>query len=946
MDSQDKSQPKSAQAGKKKSEIYLSRVLSEINKEFIDPKSNKRSLFNKMLTNALKATGSGYGFIGEVFLRNGSPMLKTYAITDISWDEETSRLYKRFEAQGMEFTNLNTLFGYTLRTGKTVISNDPSADTRRGGLPRGHPALNHYLGLPIKDKENVLIGMLGLANKKGGYNKADEKFLEPLISLAALFISAIKANEARNFFSDSLDAYKKAIDNHAIVSVTDVDGVITFVNDRFCEISKYSRSEIIGKKHSIVNSGFHSKAFFSNLWNTIVSGNIWKGEIRNKAKDGSYYWIDSTIVPFLDENGLPYQFVSIRTDITKIKKQDQEILNFFNLSVDFLCIISQAGNFIKISPSFITALGFSPEELYAMKIADLIHPEDIEPTLKEIEHLSSGSLTTEFVDRYRKKDGSYMLLSWKGSINKDDGLIYGTATDITKKVELEENLLQSRIDAEKAKAKDSFLANMSHEIRTPLNAVMGFTDLLRNTKLDTEQNKHLEIITAALKNLNIIINDILDLSKIESGKLELEKRPFKIENTLRQVIQMHSARANSRGIKLILQFDSAIPEYVVGDETRLSQILINLLSNAIKFTPQGKIVLSASETNRTNGSTGILFSVKDTGIGIEPSKINLIFDRFTQAEDYTTRIYGGTGLGLNIVKLLVEMHEGKLNVSSKLGTGSEFTFELTYPVANDHDKKSLQQTKAGKIDMRLDGVEVLLFEDNEHNQILAKVYLEKYGASISTAVNGSIGIELLRKNKFSVILMDVQMPVMDGIEATRIIRKDLKLNLPIIGCSAHAMASEKTRCIEAGMNDYITKPYSENELLSAFARQHIGAESLKTAVIVTKPPLNENISAVFKEWEENYGRDTMELLLSKLQGRIPENISDFEAFLKTGALNKIQSLAHNLSGSLGGLNLILGHSITKKLEEAAKSNDQHAVSQLTAELIAYLQNFMEELKNI
>ena len=920
----------------------LLKALSEINREFVAPNSDKRSLFKKMLAKMLHVTNSEYGFIGEILHRDGKPYLKTYAITDISWDEETRNLYQKYEQVGMEFTNLNTLFGYTIRTGEPVISNDPVNDTKRGGLPHGHPPLNYYLGIPLHDKDNNMVGMLGLANKQGGYSQEDIRFLEPIISLASAFISSIKSNEANNRLTAHLNIYKDAIDSHSILAVTDGEGNITYVNNRFCEISKYSAAELIGQNHRIINSGFHPKSFFENLWSSIRAGKKWQGEIRNKAKDGSFYWVDTTIVPFMDDNNKPYQFISIRNDITQLKEQEQELLNFFRLSAELKCIINLDGQLIKVSKSFEQLLGYSEKELLQTPIYRFILPEDLEKITTEISRLSENRKPLNFVVRFVKNDEGVVLLRWTASLNPEGSLIYATATDITQSEELQNRLIESRIEMEKSKAKDDFLANMSHEIRTPLNAIIGFTDLLGETELNTQQRTHIEIITSALKNLSVIINDILDISKLESGKLELEKREFSLENLAKQVIQMHSARAKSKNIKLMLSYDSEIPLLIIGDETRLSQILTNLISNAIKFTAEGFIELRIVEKFRDEKRCTITFSVIDSGIGIEKSKLKKIFERFSQAEDYTTRIYGGTGLGLNIVKSLVELHHGKLDVTSTPGKGSEFTVDLTYVFVNPDDMHKVVVKPKTSIIQSLEGKKILLVEDNEHNQILAKTYIERRNGIVEIAGNGKIALEMLSAaNPYDLILMDIQMPIMDGLQTTTQIRKKLKITTPIIGCSAHALASERNMCLETGMNDYITKPYSEAELVNSVA--HMIEHGIGNA---PQPTLgstsgSDQFDFVFDEIAREFGQDAKTKLFKLMVERVPGDLIQMEAIMETKNYTQFAELIHNLAGSLGSLKMYEGLELAREFENAIKRNNFPLAAQAHKRLVTYLERFIQ-----
>jgi PAS domain S-box-containing protein len=871
-------------------------------------------------------------------------MLKTYAITDISWDKETADLYKKYEDQGMEFTNLETLFGYTLKTGELVISNDPANDSHRGGLPKGHPPLNHYLGLPLIDKSNSLIGMIGIANKPGGYSEKDVEFLEPILSLCSAFISSLKAAESKVFFSDTLEAYRNAIDNHAIVSVTDANGIITYVNKKFCDLAQYTPNELIGKTHRVINSGYHDQAFFSNLWDTISAGKIWRGEIRNRARDGSIYWVDATLVPFLDQDKKPYQYVAIRTDITLLKEQERELASFFRLSSDFLCIASLEGRFIKVSESFPAALGLSKEEMLKTSVLDLVHPEDFASTRLQLKGLASGKKTIDFENRYSRKDGTFLLLSWQASMNSEDGLIYASATDITQKREIEERMIQSKIEMEKAKAKDDFLANMSHEIRTPLNAIMGFHGLLARTSLNNEQARYTEVIGSALKSLNVIINDILDLSKIESGKLHIEKVPFNMEQLVRQLIQMNLASAKAKNLKLILSYDSDLPANVVGDEVRLTQILMNLITNALKFTQKGSIELRVTSVYQKGEEVKVRFSVIDTGIGIAASKLNLIFDRFTQAENYTTRVYGGTGLGLNIVKSLVDLQKGELSVKSVEGKGSEFSFEIPFSFAPEWPDFRNPKKEDAHAEADLRGIRILLVEDNTHNQILARTFLENNNAEVDVAGNGLIALEKLKENQYSMVLMDVQMPVMDGVATTENIRTKLLNSIPIVGCSAHSLSSEKIACLNAGMNDYITKPFTEKDLVNAVLRNCI-PDPAKKALEVEKSILKSDYQETFQaysELEKEVGSRVSQVLIAELLKRLPRDLELVSGYDNAEDRKKLEHLAHNLSGSLSVLKLKKGHAIAGSLEKACRDqSEEQTIQELASQLMLFLQELIE-----
>ena len=386
--------------------------------------------------------------------------------------------------------------------------------------------------------------------------------------------------------------------------------------------------------------------------------------------------------------------------------------------------------------------------------------------------------------------------------------------ELKKRKIMEASLIQAKERAEASeKVKEQFLSNMSHEIRTPMNAIIGFTHLLESAQLSNEQKEWLHAIKYSGENLLVIINDILDYSKIEAGKMVFVEHRINIAELMHSAVTMLKYKAAEKNIRLLFSADPQIPLIVLGDSVRLTQILLNLISNAVKFTEQGQVNVDVALLDETADEVNIRFAVSDTGIGIQEEHFDLIFESFTQASNHTTRKYGGTGLGLTIAKKLVEQQGGTLSVQSKINTGSTFTFILPFKKVTsiEQEQENLEnETQVANIA----GKSVLVVEDNQISQMLVKIWLERWYVRVTLAENGLVALNLLRNNNYDLILMDIQMPEMDGYETAAHIRTELNLQVPIIAMTAHAMQDEIDKCLIVGMTDYISKPFNSNELLS------------------------------------------------------------------------------------------------------------------------------------
>jgi len=518
-----------------------------------------------------------------------------------------------------------------------------------------------------------------------------------------------------------------------------------------------------------------------------------------------------------------------------LKLASQYSLSLIEASRDPLVVISPEGKITDMNEALVKITGIARNELKGTDFLDYFtEPQSARAVYKEV--FAKGSVADSPLT-LRRTDGKLTAVLFNGSVYKDDrGNVLGVvivARDVTDQKRIAAELTEAIVFAELAvgiaedakvkaesatltaenavKAKQQFLSNMSHEIRTPMNAIIGFTKVLLKTELTVKQKEYLQAIKVSGDALIVLINDILDLAKVDSGKMTFEQTPFKMALSISAMLHLFETKNQEKNLKLVKEYDKNIPEVLVGDPVRLHQIILNLVSNAVKFTAKGKITVSVNLLNEDEKQATIQFSVADTGIGIDENKIVKIFDNFQQASSGTSRLYGGTGLGLAIVKQLVEAQGGTIHVESKTNQGSIFSFELSF-LKTFEDAES--EPEMIELDTDNKSIKVLVVEDIILNQLLMKTLLDDFGFERDIAENGRIAIEKMRLKNYDVILMDLQMPEMNGFEATDYIRNIMNSKVPIIALTADVTTVDLAKCKAIGMNDYIAKPVDERILYS------------------------------------------------------------------------------------------------------------------------------------
>lgn len=677
-------------------------------------------------------------------------------------------------------------------------------------------------------------------------------------------------------------------------------GDFTFVNKKATILTEFSEEELLTMNYSELVASpplEELRAFYQDqVKNDVHSSYV---EFQIKSKTGKKYWLGQN-VQLVKTKGETTGFLAIARDITERVRANEELrkseekyrklLENMNLG---MIEVGKEGRLTKVYESFCELTGYSREELLDENSdINLLAPESYN-TVEEHMRLRKEGKATVYEVKMIRKDGQEIWVLISGApYYDDDGNINGSIgvhLDITARKVAENNLKEAKEMAEaSSRAKEIFLANMSHEIRTPLNAVIGLSQLLAKSQLDKSQINYVSTIKSSATTLLGLVNNILDFSKIESGEMHLEKTPFNINELGVNVVKLFNYRANEKNIRI--EFNTNLPTNASfnSDQLRLNQVLVNLVNNAIKFTNRGTVKLCINEQD--DGE--ILFEVIDTGIGISADKIETIFSEFKQENEKIVKQFGGTGLGLSISKSLVELFGGELKVKSVKGEGSTFYFKIHLKACND-EIIEVEELIDESFDWKK--VDILLVEDNVVNQFVASKFITDWGAKLTVCDNGERALKKLNeRTDFSLILMDIQMPVMNGVECTEEIRKNLKLELPIIALTANAVKGDREKFIAIGMDDYVSKPFDEQQLKKTIIKQ-IKINSIKG----TPMPKDVQDRQIFTtEKLESMSHNNPDFIKKMLQIFMEESEKQIPLMILSEGEDSVSKLAHKIKPSI------------------------------------------------
>jgi PAS domain S-box-containing protein len=665
-------------------------------------------------------------------------------------------------------------------------------------------------------------------------------------------------------------------------------------------------------------------------------------ELTYIRKDGSRFPAVVSVTALRDAQGAIIGYLLIGTDNTarklveaEQKKSDQRLRDqqFYTRSliesnIDALMTTDPSGIITDVNKQMEALTGCTRDELIGAPFKSYFtDPERAEAAIKLV---LREKKVTDYELTARALDGKKTVVSYNATTFYDRGRtlqgVFAAARDVTERKRVEAELQQAKSAAESAsRTKSDFLASMSHEIRTPMNAIMGIADLLAKTHLSPEQDKYVQIFRRAGDNLLNLINDILDLSKVEASQLELEQTGFSLTELLEKVMEMVAVKANEKGLALVCEIAPGTPTDLIGDPTRLCQVLLNLVGNAIKFTESGKVSVGVKPDQNSAVPTSLRFTVSDTGIGIPAEKLGQVFERFTQADSSTTRRFGGSGLGLTISKRLVELMGGNIGAESEVGKGSVFSFAVPFEIWTDAGRAVVPVGTDAELPLR--ALHILLVEDSPDNRTITVAYVEDTPYQIDIAENGAIACKMFKAGHYDLVLMDRQMPVMDGLAATRAIRAWEQANdkplTPIIALTASALKGDREACLAAGCTAFLTKPIKQDVLLQAI-RDY--------STIVLPLPKEDSWMAAIPVHKNHRFADRIPAYLQNCR----QNGIAMQDALDRVDFKALANLGHQMNGSGGMFGFQAITDIGAAIEQAAESDDTDASRKWVGELSTYL----------
>jgi PAS domain S-box-containing protein len=752
-----------------------------------------------------------------------------------------------------------------------------------------------------------------------------------------------------------------------IHEVTSTESRVVHSSENYLDMIGISGSEMAGKSMTELFPADLAAKITSDNWNIVTNGEIL--HLSESFNGRSYHSIKFPIVT--EDNTL---LAGYTIDITEQKLAEEALRSSEELyhslvetSQDLIWRCDIEGRFTYLNIAWEHVLGYEMHEMLGRKFSDFQTYSDAKRDLTIFERLKRGESIEHFESTYIGRAGNEIHLVFNALFLCDEkGEITGasgTAFDITQRKQMEVELREAKATAEAANiAKSLFLSNMSHEIRTPLNAIIGFSTLVLNTALPPRQHEYVGKIHSAGELLLHIINDILDYSKVEAGKLTLEQIPFRPAIIIDNVVSMVQQKIREKDLHLRVETSADIAGHLVGDPHRLVQIITNLLSNAIKFTAQGEVKLETALLKQENERQQLSFSISDTGVGLSGEEINKLFQPFTQADASTTRRFGGTGLGLSICKQLVELMGGEIRCESVPGEGSTFSFTAWFDVAQSGDLdptvfSELLINRESMASFDFSERRILLVEDNETNQQLAIELLKDTGATIEVAGNGAVAVEMITSgdSRYDLVLMDIQMPVMDGYEATRQIRSNKRFStLPIVAMTAHALPEEQQKMLQAGMDDHISKPIDVRIMLRKINFFLGGPTSDKTAPdphstdTAAEPAMPDiqgfDVAAALERLDGN--REMYRWLLRSFVENKADAATTIEAALREGDPALAERIAHTLKSSAATIGAVELATMAETLESIFSQGSQGDIEVALKGFSAEMERVVTELSEL